>query len=82
MGSTAIAAWIAHLAFWVLVVSGLASGQLNLKRLVIFLFLWFAGLAGLPYASYEPVRAMFSPFVAILDIALVLTIFKGDVKLI
>ena len=30
---------------------------------------------------HEPVRAMFSSFVAALDIALVFMIFKGDVRL-
>jgi hypothetical protein len=30
---------------------------------------------------YEPAHAMFSSFVAVLDIALVFTIFKGDVRL-
>ena len=46
-----------------------------------FLLLWLVGLVGLPYAPYQPARAMFSSFVAILDIALVFTVFKGDVKL-
>jgi hypothetical protein len=35
----------------------------------------------LPYAPYAPARAMFSSYVAILDIALVFIIFKGDVRL-
>lgn len=81
MGSPVIAAWIAHLAFWGLVLYGWALGELNLKRLAIFLLLWLAGRIGLPYAPYEPARAMFSSFVAVLDIALVFMIFKGDVWL-
>jgi hypothetical protein len=66
-----VAAWIAHLVFWGLLVYGCAVGQLNLKRLAVFLLLWFAGLTGLAYVPYEPARAMFSSFVAVLDIALV-----------
>jgi hypothetical protein len=81
VGSPAIAAWIAHLAFWVLLLYGFAFGGLNLKRLAVFLVLWVAGRTVLPYASYEPARAMFASFVAMLDIALVFTIFKGDVRL-
>lgn len=81
MGSPVIAAWIAHLAFWGLVLYGWALGELNLKRLAIFLLLWLAGRIGLPYAPYEPARAMFSSFVAVLDIALVFMIFKADVWL-
>jgi hypothetical protein len=80
-GSPAIAAWIAHLAFWGLMLCGWALGELNLKRLAIFLLLWLAGRMGLPHAPYEPARAMFSSFVAVLDIALVFMIFKGDVWL-
>ena len=81
MGSPAVAAWIAHLAFWALLVYGLVVRELTPKRLAVFLILWSAGLMGLPYAPYQPARAMFSSFVAALDIALVFTIFKGDVRL-
>lgn len=81
MGSPAVAAWIAHLAFWALLVYGFVVQELNLKRLAMFLLLWLGGLVGLPYAPYEPARVMFSSFVAVLDIALVFTIFKGDVRL-
>jgi hypothetical protein len=80
-GSPAIAAWLAHLAFWGLLCFGLAFADLSLKRLAMFLSLWCAGLVGLPYAPYEPARTMFSSYVAILDIALVFTIFKDDVRL-
>ena len=81
MGSPAIAAWIAQLLFWALLVYGLMVGNLGLKGLAIFVLLWLAALVLLPYATYEPARAMFSSFVAILDIGLVFAIFKGDVTL-
>jgi hypothetical protein len=81
VGSPAIAAWIAEAAFWCLLVYGLATGELNLKRIAIFLLTWLAGHIGLPYVSYEPIRAMFSSFVAALVIALVFMIFEGDVRL-
>ena len=81
MGSPAVAAWISHAVFWGLVLYGWAGGQLNLKRIAIFLLMWLAGDVGLPYAPYGPARSMFSSFVAVLDIALVFTIFKGDVRL-
>jgi hypothetical protein len=41
--------------------------------------LWLAGCFGLPYLPDG--AAMFPPFVAVLDIALVFIIFKGDVRL-
>jgi hypothetical protein len=81
MGSPAVAAWIAHVAFWTLLVYGALVEELNLKRVAIFVLVWMAGLLALPYAPYPPARAMFSSFVAVLDIALVFSIFKGDVRL-
>jgi hypothetical protein len=81
IGSPAIAAWIAHAVFWGLVLYGWAAGELSPKRITVFLLLWLAGDVGLPYAPYGPARSMFSSFVAVLDIALVFMIFKGDVRL-
>jgi hypothetical protein len=78
MDSVGVAAWIAQAAFWTLAALGLFSGELTLRRLVVFLSLWLAGLFGLPYFPYG--AALFSPFVAALDIVLVFMIFKGDVR--
>ena len=52
MGTPAIAAWIAHVAFWALLIAGVALGA-----------------------------ALFSSFVAVLDVALVLLVFKGDIRI-
>ena len=76
-----MAAMIAHGAFWGLTAFGRVTGTLSAARAIAVLLLWVAGAAGLPYASYAPARAMFSSYVAILDIALVFIIFKGDVRL-
>jgi len=81
MGSPAIASWIAQLAFWGLIAFGFLTGTLSAPRGVVVLLLWVAGAAGLPYAPYAPARAMFSSYTAILDIALVFIIFRGDVRL-
>jgi hypothetical protein len=81
MGSSAVAAWIAHVAFWVLLAYGLAFEEIDRKRLVVFLVLWLAGLFGLQYVPYAPAHAMFPSFVALLDVALVFIIFKGDLPL-
>ena len=77
--SAGVAAWIAHLTFWGLLPYGLMRDQIGLKSITVFLALWLAGLFGLPYLPYG--AAMFSSFVAVLDVALVLLIFKGDVRL-
>lgn len=77
MGSPAVAAWIAHLAFWILMVVGRV--ELGPRRAGILLILWFAGLVGRSYVSYG--AELFSPYVAILDVSLVFLIFKGDVRI-
>jgi hypothetical protein len=79
MGSVGIAAWIAHVAFWVLVGYGWFWDELGPKGLCGLIFLWLAGMFGLPFIPYG--AALFSSFVAVLDIALVFLIFKGDVRL-
>ncbi|HEY7290169.1 MAG TPA: hypothetical protein VH583_10060 [Vicinamibacterales bacterium] len=81
MNSSSFAGWIAHIAFWILLACGRATDELTWKGVSLFLLLWFAGLFGLRHAPYEPMRAMFSSFVAILDIALMFVVSKGDVRL-
>jgi hypothetical protein len=79
MGSAGVAAWIAHLAFWGLLLYGWTRHELAARAIAVFLLIWIAGLYGLPYIPFG--EALFSSFVAILDIALVFLIFKGDVRL-
>lgn len=79
MGSAAVGAWIAHLAFWILLVAGVASGGLGRRGLALVLALWLAGCAALPFLPYG--AALLPSFVAVLDIALVLVIFEGDVHI-
>lgn len=77
--SSAIAALIAHAAFWVLLLCGGWLGEVRARATAVFLALWIGG-----YATCQIVpraREFFAPFVAILAIALVFKIFKGDVRL-
>jgi hypothetical protein len=78
LGSVGLAAWIAQITFWVLVAYGWFWDELAPKRLGVAILLWLAGRFGLPFIPYG--EAMFGSFVAVLDIALVFTIFKGDVR--
>ncbi len=78
--SSAIAALVAHVAFWALLAYGLVSGELTWRRAGIFFCLWLAGRVGLALAP-PPLRDMFTSFVAILDIVLVFIVFKGDVRI-
>jgi hypothetical protein len=79
MGSAAIASWIAHVAFWLLLLYGWWWDKFRPRGIIVFLCLWVAALFGLPYLSYG--AALFPSFVAMLDIALVLVIFEGDIPL-
>ena len=53
-------------------------GDLGPKGVGVFLLIWLAGFVGLRAVFYG---MLFSPFVAVLDIALVFVVFKGDVRL-
>lgn len=77
VGSALVGAWIAHVAFWCLLVWGLMTGELGRRGAVIAVVLWLAGYIGL---SFVPI-GLFPSFVAVLDIGLVFVIFKGDVRL-
>jgi hypothetical protein len=81
VGSSAVGAWIAQVAFGSLLLYGWALGELTLKRIAAFLLLWVALRVGIAYVPYEPAGAMVPSLVAVLDIVLVFMIFKGDVRL-
>ena len=76
--SAGIAALIAHVSFWALLAYGWFWDELRVRGTGIFLILWITGFYTVSLLPYE---GMFPSFVALLDIALVLIIFKGDVRL-
>ena len=78
MGSPAAAALIAQVAFWALLTVGLVSRELSLRRVGLLLGLWLASLLS---GAFRPYWLPFSSCVAILDIALVFMVVKGDVRL-
>ena len=78
IGSPLLAGLVARWGFWVLIAIAYWRGELSLKTIGMFLALWLAGYVGLRTVMYG---GLFVPFVALLDIALVFAIFKGDVKL-
>jgi hypothetical protein len=79
MGSPAIAAWIAHIVFWILVVWGWATEGLSARASVFVALLWIVPFFGLDYVSWA--APFFSSYVAVVDIVLVFVLFKGDVRL-
>jgi hypothetical protein len=78
MGSPAIAALIAEVAFWALLFVGFWTGELSARVGGAVLFLWLCAFFG---GAYRPYWLPFSSCVAILDVALVLMVAKGDVRL-
>jgi hypothetical protein len=71
---------LAHVAFWIVLAIGLAIGELWTRRAAVFVLLWMFGVLVLPrFGAMWGVLVI--PYVALLDIVLVLVVFKGDVHL-
>lgn len=78
MDSIAIAGLIAVVGFWVLLAYGWAFDELQVRGISIFIALWCVARFGLPLFG---AGAFFITCVAVLDIALVFIIFRGDVPI-
>jgi hypothetical protein len=78
VGSIGIAFWIAHGAFWLLTIIAAVVEQ-RIRLAAIFVALWLVGYAGSGWLTSG--SAWFLAYVAALDIALVLFVFKGDIRL-
>ena len=78
VGSPAVAGVIALWGFWILLAAGWVRGDLHAKGTILFVFLWLAGIFSLRSMVYG---LLVAPYVAVLDIALVFVVFKGDVRL-
>ena len=79
-GTPFIAGWIAQLAFWVLLSLGVFFDELSRRAAIVFLVLWAVGYFALPRLSPES-GVFVTPYTAVLDIALVWIVFKGDVRM-
>ncbi len=77
--SVGIARLIAHLAFFILLLLGWFSGELSRRVATVMVGLWVAGYVASTLIT--PLDLLMTSYVAILDIVLVLAIFKGDVRL-
>ena len=77
--SAGIAALIAHVGFWLPLAYGWFWEEVGPRGIALFLLLWVGGMFGLRLVPYGD--GMFSSFVALLDIALVFIIFKGELRL-
>jgi len=70
-GAPVVAAYIAHIAFWALLVVGVLYGAIRTRGGAVFLALWVIGYAALPRFDGNSGFLM-TAWLAILDIALVL----------
>ena len=77
IGSLSIGYWIAHGVLWLLAV--FAASTLGVRRAAIFIVLWVAGYVASMWMSQGAM--LFTSYVALLDIGLVLMVFKGDIRL-
>ena len=79
MGSVGAAAWIAKLVFVGLLIVGGVSGELRARGIAVFLILGALAWIGVPYL---PRGADFAASaLAVIDIVLVLVIYKGDLRI-
>jgi hypothetical protein len=79
MGTLGLLPWIAHPVFWGTVFIGWSAGEISRAGVLVFVALWAAGFF---VQRLLPVGFLLFPsYVAILDIVLVLLVFKGDVRL-
>jgi hypothetical protein len=60
----------------VLLIVGVALRELTSATTAVFVGLWIAGFFGLRTILYG---GLVSPYIAVLDIALVFVVFKGDI---
>jgi hypothetical protein len=80
VGSPLVGGVVAQLAFWVLLTLGIMNGALSRRRAAVFVSLWLAGYLALPWIGWWT-APLVSSWVAVLDIALVFMLYKGDVRL-
>ena len=68
-----------HITFWVLIIWGWAADGLTPAVRITFLALWIAGYFLVPYVPNG--AWWFAPYVAVLDIVLVLIVLRDNVRL-
>lgn len=69
--------FVAHAAFWVLLV--IAATTMRLRNVAVFVGLWTIGYLG--SRGFRGGDFVFQSYVALLDIVLVLMVFKRDIRL-
>jgi hypothetical protein len=77
-----LGASIARWGFWFLIVYGWMWRELKPRGIAVFVVFWLAGFVSLSFLPSAPLgEALFTSFVALLDVALVLFVFKRDIRI-
>ena len=69
--------FVAHVVFWVVLAVDAADAGVR-RRTAVFGVLWAAGYVGSRFVPSG--GSLFASYVAVLDIALILLVFKGEVR--
>jgi hypothetical protein len=80
-GTPVITGFLAQAIFWALLGYGVVSGELRPYRAVAFAAAWLVARLMIAWLVSDPFAMLGSSFVAMLDVALVLMIFHGDIRL-
>ena len=72
-------ALLPQILFFVLMVAGWYLGRLRSPQIVTLLAVWLAGLLAAGLLALEP--PLFTAYVALVDVVLILVIFRGDVRI-
>ena len=72
-------ALVPQVLFVILLAAGWYLGRLWGRRIVTFVALWLAG--AVTVSLFPQIAPAFTAWIALLDIALVLIVFKGDVRI-
>jgi hypothetical protein len=78
IGTPLIAGYVAQMLFWIVLAIGAVSGEVGRRGVVLFAILWGCGVFGL--GRFAATGVLVTPFLAVLDIVLVLLVFKADVR--
>jgi hypothetical protein len=79
MGFIGFGGWFATTIFLGLLVFGIVTGELRARGAAVFLTLGALAWFGLPYLPYGAL--LVTSALALIDVALVFVVFKGDVRL-
>ena len=71
-------ALLPHVVFWAVLAAGWYMAELSYRQIGIALGLWIAAITLVPMAPYGGL--WMTAIVALMDVVLILKVFKGDIR--